>query len=83
WEDGKKMDDPAVVATALDDAGLDGQAILERTREQAVKDRLIANTEGAVARGVFGMPTFFVGKEMFFGKDRLTQVEEEIIRTSV
>jgi 2-hydroxychromene-2-carboxylate isomerase len=76
------MDDPAVVGAVLDAAGFDGRAILERTREQAVKDRLIANTEGAVVRGVFGMPTFFVGKEMFFGKDRLGQVEEEIMRAN-
>jgi 2-hydroxychromene-2-carboxylate isomerase len=74
------MDDPAAAGAALDAAGLDGRAILDRTREQAVKDRLIANTEGAVARGVFGMPTFFVGKEMFFGKDRLGQVEEELAK---
>jgi 2-hydroxychromene-2-carboxylate isomerase len=82
WEDGEKMDDPAVVEAVLDAAGLDGRATLERTREQTVKDRLIANTEGAVARNVFGVPTFFVGKEMFFGKDRLGLVEEEIMRTA-
>src|SRR6185312_3996318 len=66
WEDGGKMDDPAVAGAVLDAAGLDGRAILERTQEQRIKDRLIANTEGAVARGVFGIPAFFVGKEMFF-----------------
>ena len=82
WEDEAKMDDPAVAGAVLDAAGLDGRAILERTREQPVKDRLIANTEGAVARGVFGVPTFFVGKEIFFGKDRLGLVEEEIMRTA-
>jgi 2-hydroxychromene-2-carboxylate isomerase len=82
WEDGKKMDDPAVAGAVLDAAGLDGRAILERTREQAIKDRLIANTEDAVARGVFGIPTFFVGREMFFGKDRMGRVEEEIIRAN-
>jgi 2-hydroxychromene-2-carboxylate isomerase len=74
------MDDPAVAGAALDAAGLDGRAIIERTREQAVKDRLIANTEGAVARGVFGIPTFFVGREMYFGKDRLGEVEEEVAK---
>jgi 2-hydroxychromene-2-carboxylate isomerase len=82
WEDGKKMDDPAVAGAVLDAADLDGRAILERTREQAIKDRLIANTEDAVARGVFGIPTFFVGREMFFGKDRMGRVEEEIIRAN-
>lgn len=80
WKDGRKMDDPAVAGAALDAAGFDGRAVLERTQEQWIKDRLIANTEGAVARGVFGMPTFFVGKEMFFGKDRLALVEEEILK---
>jgi 2-hydroxychromene-2-carboxylate isomerase len=82
WEGGEKMDDPAVAGAVLDAAGLDGRAILERTSQQAIKDRLIANTEDAVARGVFGMPTFFVGKEMFFGKDRLGRVEEEIMRAA-
>jgi 2-hydroxychromene-2-carboxylate isomerase len=82
WEGGEKMDDPAVAGAVLDAAGLDGRAILERTREQAIKDRLIANTEDAVARGVFGIPTFFVGREMFFGKDRMGRVEEEIIRAN-
>ena len=82
WEGGEKVDDPAVAGAVLDAAGLDGRAILERTSQQAIKDRLIANTEDAVARGVFGMPTFFVGKEMFFGKDRLGRVEEEIMRAA-
>jgi 2-hydroxychromene-2-carboxylate isomerase len=48
-----------------------------------VKAELVANTEAAVARGVFGIPTFFVGDEMFFGKDRLEQVEEEAARQAV
>jgi 2-hydroxychromene-2-carboxylate isomerase len=74
------MDDPAVAGRVLDAAGLDGRAILERTQDQGIKDRLIANTENVVERGVFGIPTFFVGDEMFFGKDRLVQVEEEITR---
>ena len=80
WEDGEKMDDPAVVQRVLDAAGLDGAAIIARTQDGAVKERLVANTETAVARGVFGIPTFFVGTEMFFGKDRLGQVEEELAR---
>ena len=80
WEDGEKMDDPAVVHRVLDAAGLDGAAIIARTQDGAVKERLVANTENAVARGVFGIPTFFVGTEMFFGKDRLGQVEEELAR---
>ncbi len=80
WEDGCKMDDPEVARAVLDAAGLDGARLLARTSEQDVKDRLIANTERSVARGTFGSPTFFVGDEMFFGKDRLREVEEEIVR---
>jgi len=77
WVEPKKMDDPAVVAAALAQSGLD-PALLERAQAPEVKAKLIANTEGAVARGVFGIPTFFVGEEMFFGKDRLRDVEEMI-----
>ena len=80
WAEPKKMDDPAVVASALDASGLDGARLLARTQEPDVKQRLLANTERAVARGVFGLPAFFVGDELFFGKDRLRDVEEEILR---
>jgi len=78
WEEGLKMDDPAVFKAALDSAGLDGAALVARTQDPEVKQKLIATTEAAVARGVFGIPTFFVGDEMFFGKERLGQVEEEL-----
>jgi 2-hydroxychromene-2-carboxylate isomerase len=80
WEDGQKMDDPAVVAQVLTAAGLDAQALLAATQDPEVKGELVANTEAAVARGVFGIPTFFVDGEMYFGKDRLEQVEEEAAR---
>lgn len=80
WENGQKMDDPAVVAAVLTNAGLPAEALIALTQDQEVKDRLAANTEAAVRRGVFGSPTFFVGEEMFFGKDRLEQVEAEIGR---
>lgn len=79
WEEPKKMDDPDVLAAALSESGFDGPGILERTRDEAVKAALAANTEAAVARGVFGIPTFFVGDEMFFGKERLGQVEELLL----
>jgi 2-hydroxychromene-2-carboxylate isomerase len=78
WEQGEKMDDPEVVARVLAAAGLPAQALLEATQDPQVKAELAANTEAAVARGVFGIPTFFVGDEMFFGKDRLGQVEEAV-----
>ncbi len=78
WEQGLKMDDPEVFIAAMDAAGLQGQHLFDRTTDADIKARLVRNTEDAVARGVFGVPTFFVGNEMFFGKDRLEQVEEEL-----
>lgn len=83
WEDGQKMDDPAAVADVLGTAGLDAQAILTATQDPDVKAELTANTEAAAARGAFGIPTFFVGNEMFFGKDRLGHVEEELNKAGV
>jgi len=80
WERGLKMDDPAVVAQVLTEAGLDARALLEATQDPEVKAELMANTEAAAARGAFGIPTFFVGDEIFFGKERLGQVEEELLR---
>jgi len=80
WEDGLKMDDPEVFHKALADAGLDANHIIARIQDQDVKDKLLANTQAAVERGIFGCPTFFVGDEMFFGKDRLDGVEQEIER---
>ena len=82
WEDGRKMDDPDVAHAVLDEAGLDGARLLARTQEQEVKERLLRNTERAVERGAFGAPTFFVGDEIFFGKDRLREVEEAIVQQS-
>jgi 2-hydroxychromene-2-carboxylate isomerase len=78
WEAPKKMDEPEVIRVALDESGIDGAAILARIEDGAVKARLIANTEASVARGTFGSPAFFVGDEMWFGKDRLRDVEEAI-----
>jgi 2-hydroxychromene-2-carboxylate isomerase len=78
WEDGLKMDDPEVIRAALDAAGLDSARILARIQEQDIKDKLLKNTEASVARGTFGAPTFFVGNEIFFGKDKLRDVEEHI-----
>jgi 2-hydroxychromene-2-carboxylate isomerase len=73
------MDDPAVIRAALDGAGLDGGRLLERIQAPEVKERLVKNTEASVARGTFGSPTFFVGSEIFFGKDSLRDVEDEIV----
>lgn len=78
WADGKDMTEPGVVAEVLSAAGLDAAHVLERAREQAIKDKLIACTEEAVKRGTFGAPTFFVGEDMFWGQDRLDFVEEAL-----
>jgi len=83
WEQGLKMDDPAVVSTTLADQGLPAAAILELAADAQVKAELISNTEAAVVRGVFGIPTFFVGNEMFFGKERLPAVEAELSHRSI
>ncbi len=80
WERSLKMDDPEIFTSVLDDAGLDGAALLTQTQDPAVKAQLLENTNAAVLRGVFGVPTFFVGDEMFFGKERLAQVEEALAR---
>lgn len=80
WEDGLKMDDPEVFTGAMDRAGFDGAALVERTQDPAVKSGLIENTNAAVARGAFGIPTFYAGDEMFFGKDRLGQLEEALMQ---
>jgi 2-hydroxychromene-2-carboxylate isomerase len=81
WIEPKKMDDAEIVKAALAESGLD-PALLERAQAPEVKAKLVANTEQAVARGVFGIPSFFVGEELFFGKDRLRDVEEALALTS-
>jgi 2-hydroxychromene-2-carboxylate isomerase len=78
WREPKKMDDPEIAAKALASSGLDAQKLFTRAGEPEVKGRLIKNTEEAVARGAFGSPTFFVGNEMFFGKEQLREVEEMV-----
>ena len=79
WADPKKMDDPNVYRTELDGAGLPTAKILELIETRPVKDELIENTNRSVERGTFGSPTFYVGNEIFFGKDRLRDVEEAIV----
>ena len=79
WEEPKKMDDPAVMREVLTSSGIDADRIIARSQDPAVKNRLMALTQEAVDRGAFGSPTFFVNDEMFFGKDQLRDVEEEIL----
>jgi 2-hydroxychromene-2-carboxylate isomerase len=76
WVEPKKMDDPEVAARALTASGLDAAKLLARSQDADVKAKLIENTQSAVERGAFGSPTFFVAKEMFFGKEQLREVEE-------
>src|SRR5690349_21162758 len=78
WREPKKMDDPEVAAKALTSSGLDGAKLLTRAQEPDVKAKLLENTQSAVERGAFGSPTFFVGREMFFGKEQLREVEEMV-----
>src|SRR4029079_15305684 len=80
WAEPKKMDDPEAVRAALAQPGPPADALLARAQAPEVKERLLKNTESSVARGACGSPTFFVGNEIFFGKDRLRDVEEEIVR---
>jgi 2-hydroxychromene-2-carboxylate isomerase len=78
WAEPKKLDDPNVLRAALAESGLDAETILALVQTQEVKDELLANTQRSVERGTFGSPTFFVGDEIYFGKDRLREIEEGI-----
>jgi len=78
WVDGKNMNDPAVVATVLQAAGFDPQQLLALAADPQVKERLKAVTQEAVARGVFGAPTFFVDGRMYWGQDRLDFIQEAL-----
>jgi 2-hydroxychromene-2-carboxylate isomerase len=78
WVEPKKMDDPDVALKAFSASGLDAPKLFARAQEADVKAKLIENTQSAVERGAFGSPTFFVGREIFFGKEQLRDVEELI-----
>lgn len=79
WEEPKKMDDPEVFRSAFLSSDIDIDRLIARAQQDDVKKTLIGLTTDAVERGAFGSPTFFVGKEMFFGKDQLRDVEESIV----
>ena len=79
WEQGRDMADDAQIAEVLTAAGLDGPALLAKAQDPVVKAQLLANTEQAHARGAFGSPSFFVGDALYFGKDRLRDVEEAVL----
>jgi len=78
WEQGAKMDDPAVIAAVLTKADLPAEKLMALTQDPVVKERLLTSTTRAVERGVFGSPSFFVGDDLFFGKDKLGEVETAI-----
>jgi 2-hydroxychromene-2-carboxylate isomerase len=80
WEDGRNMSDDAVIAATLAEGGLDGEKIMTVSQQPEVKARLVQNTQSAHDRGAFGSPSFFIGQELWFGKDRLRDVEDEILR---
>ncbi len=80
WEQALNMGDLEVFHGVLEAAGLPAKTFAEHAGDPDVKAALIASTDEAIKRGVFGSPTFFVGDEMFFGKDRLQDVEEEYYR---
>ena len=76
WEQGLKLDLPDVWERLLADAGLPVADLVSGAADPDNKARLVASTESAVARGVFGIPSFFVGDDLYFGKDRLRDVVE-------
>jgi 2-hydroxychromene-2-carboxylate isomerase len=79
WVEPKKMDDPQIFRDAFVSSGIDIDRLIARAQQDDVKKKLIENTGDAVSRGTFGSPTFFVGNEIFFGKDSLRNVEDEIM----
>ena len=80
WEEGLDVTDAAAVAAVLTKAGFDAQSLAATAQDPAIKQAVIDNTEKAVERGTFGIPTFYIGEEMFFGKERLGQIEEMLER---
>ncbi|EGG30634.1 2-hydroxychromene-2-carboxylate isomerase [Aequoribacter fuscus] len=78
WQEQLDLGQVDVVVKTLQNAGLDAMALLELTQSDAIKQTLIANTNQAIDRGVFGAPTMFVGDEMYFGQDRLDFIEADL-----
>lgn len=78
WERPRNMGEPAVARAVFEEAGLDAASLFQLVEDPAVKAKLKSDTEAAVARGLFGAPTMFVGEDMFFGQDRLDFVKEAL-----
>ena len=83
WEEGVDVTSPETLGAAIDKAGFNAQDLFARSQTDDVKQGLVANTQNAVDRGTFGIPTMYVGPEgegeIFFGKERLDQIEEELL----
>ncbi|WP_394727321.1 2-hydroxychromene-2-carboxylate isomerase [Altererythrobacter sp. GH1-8] len=80
WEKGLDVSDPDAIAEALQNGGFDASDLMARAASEEVKQGLVESTSAVADRGAFGIPTVWVGDEMFFGKERLTQIEEELER---
>ena len=78
WQEQLDLGQVDIVVKTLQKAGLDAMALLELTQNDAIKQTLIANTNQAVDRGVFGAPTMFIGEDMYFGQDRLDFIEAHL-----
>jgi 2-hydroxychromene-2-carboxylate isomerase len=78
WSEPKKMDDPQVIHAALASSDLPAEELIAATQDPEIKAKLLANTEASVARGNFGSPSFFLGDEIYFGKDSLRELEDAI-----
>ncbi|MFL2742230.1 MAG: 2-hydroxychromene-2-carboxylate isomerase [Gammaproteobacteria bacterium] len=81
WEEPKKMDDPEVIKAAFEESGFDSEKLMAQIQDPIIKAKLISNTEKAVERGVFGIPTFFIDDEIYFGKDTIWMIEEILSET--
>ena len=81
WEEPKKMDDPEVIKAAFEESGFDSEMLMAQIQDPIIKEKLISNTEQAVERGVFGIPTFFIDDEIYFGKDTIWMIEEILSET--
>ena len=79
WEEPRALGEPAVIAQTLEDAGLPADRLLALAQDQVVKDQLVARTQAAADAGAFGLPSFLVGDQLFFGKNSLPDVEEAIM----
>lgn len=80
WRDDADISDAATLAALADDIGADGQALLAQAQGRAAQDTFAANTTEAIARNVFGSPTYFVDGDMFYGQDRLMMVERALTK---